>query len=101
MNFISQRIQHRDCAMRFVKFCMTNTSRLTLYGTKLTAMPEALGFFADRRHVLRTSVPLVRINKEFVSIYGAGRLDRHDADHPYPDSTDNPDRDSDHPGRDE
>ena len=64
-------------------------------------MRDALYFFVDTRHVLRTSVPLVRINKEFVSIYGAGRLDRNHADHPYRDSTDHPDRDSDHPGRDE
>jgi len=51
----------------------------------------------------RSNVSLVRagINKEFVSIYGTGRLDRNHADHPDRDSTDHPDRDSDHPGRDE
>ena len=33
------------------------------------------------------------VNKEFVSLYGASRLDRDSANHPYRDSTDNPDRD--------
>ena len=33
------------------------------------------------------------VNREFVSLCGA--------DHPYRDSSDHPDRDSDHPGRDE
>ncbi len=51
--------------------------------------PSLFGFFSG-----------AGVNKEFASIYGVRRLDRSGPGHLYRDSTDDPDRDSDHPGRD-
>jgi len=62
---------------------------VTLYSSRFTAVKE----------VTQSSVFFrAGVNKEFVSIDGAGRPNRDRADHPYRDSTDNPDRDRNHPG---